>query len=123
VSDQPVISWKEKGETRSALWRSERGVPPPKRVVVADDSMNADHAYRLACEGTGILWRGDFQNARQLAQALARRADRNAPKPGASPAETFHLYRQAQSQRARTLGMLLLQFHADHSVPLRRARR
>jgi hypothetical protein len=121
VSDDPVISWKEKGETRSARWRSESGVTPPKRVVVGDDSMNADHAYRLACEGTGILWRGDFQNARQLLQALARRADHNKPKAGASAVETFHLYRQAQSQRARTLGMLLLQFHADHSVTLRRA--
>ena len=121
MSDAPNISWKEKGETRSARWRSERGVPPPKRVVTGDDSMTADHAYRLACEGTAILWRGDFQNARQLLQALARRADSGKPKAGASPAETFHLYRQAQSQRARTLGMLLLQFQPDHSVPLRRA--
>ncbi|MDH5534957.1 MAG: methyltransferase, partial [Betaproteobacteria bacterium] len=121
MSDHPVIRWKEKGEIRSARWRSERGVPPPKRVVVADDSMKADQAYQLACEGTGLLWRGDFQNARQLLQALARRVDRNAPKAGTSPAETFHLYRQAQSQRARVLGMLLLPFDADHTVPLRRA--
>jgi SAM-dependent methyltransferase len=121
VNDDLVISWKEKGETRSARWRSEGGTPPPKRVAIGDDSMNADHAYRLACEGTAILWRGDFQNARQLLQALARRADRNPPKAGASPVENFHLYRQAQSQRARTLGMLLLQFQPDHSVPLRRA--
>jgi len=121
MSDLPIISWKEKGETRSARWRSERGVPPPKRVVTGDDSMTADHAYRLACEGTAILWRGDFQNARQLLQALARRADASKPKAGASPAETFHLYRQAQSQRARTLSMLLLQFQPDHSVALRRA--
>jgi tRNA1(Val) A37 N6-methylase TrmN6 len=35
--------------------------------------------------------------------------------------ETFHLHRQAQSQRSRTLGMLLISFDADHSVPLRRA--
>ena len=121
MSADPVISWTEKGAPRSARWRSERGMPPPKRMVVGDDSMNADHAYRLACEGTGILWRGDFQNARQSLQALARRADSSKPKAGASPAETFHLYRQAQSQRARTLGMLLLQFHADHGIPLRRA--
>ena len=121
MSDDPVIIWKEKGETRSALWRSERGVPAPKRVAIGDDRINADHAYRLACEGTGILWRGDFQNARQLLQALARRADRIESKAGATPAETFHLHRQAQSQRARTLGMLLLPFEADHTIPLRRA--
>lgn len=86
--------------------------------------MTADAAYRLACEGTAILWRGDFQNARQLLQALARRADRKPRKPAATPAsqaEAFHLHRQAQSQRARTLGMLLLPFDGDHTVPLRRA--
>ncbi len=121
VSNDPVIRWKERGAARSTRWRSERGVPPPKRVVVADDTMKADAAYHLACEGTGLLWRGDFQNARQLLQALARRVDRRKPKAGASPAETFHFYRQAQSQRARTLGMLLLPFAADHTIPLRRA--
>jgi len=90
-------------------------------VVIADDRMTADAAYRLACEGTAMLWRGDFQNARQLLQALARRTDRKPGKPASSPAEAFNLHRQAQSQRARTLGMLLLPFEGDHGVPLRRA--
>lgn len=121
MSETPVITWKEKSEARSARWRSERGVPPPKSVAVANDTMKADHAYRLACEGTGLIWRGDFQNARQLLQALARRVDRNELKAGATPAETFHLIRQAQSQRARTLGMLLLPFDAYHTIPLPRA--
>ena len=124
MSEHPVVSWNEAGEARSARWRSESGVPPPKQVVVADDSITADAAYRLACEGTAILWRGDFQNARQLLQAMSRRIDRKGrkrPKAAASPAEAFHLHRQAQSQRARTLGMLLLAFEGDHSVDLRRA--
>jgi methylase of polypeptide subunit release factors len=113
---------------RSARWRSESGTPPPKRVVIADDSTSADAAYRMACEGTAMLWRGDFQNARLLLQAVARRADRphrksrkEAALPAPSPAEAFHLHRQAQSQRARTLGMLLIPFESDHTVPLRRA--
>lgn len=120
----PVVSWSENGETHCVRWRSESGVPPPKRVVAADDRVTADTAYRLACEGTALLWRGDFQNARQLLQALARRADRKprkAREPAPSPAEAFHLHRQAQSQRARTLGMLLLPFEAGHHIPLRRA--
>ena len=121
VSEHPVVSWTEAGETRTARWRSESGTPPPRRVVVADDRIATDAAYRLACEGTALLWRGDFQNARQLLQALARRTDRKSRKTAASPAEAFHLHRQAQSQRARTLGMLLLPFDADHHVPLRRA--
>ncbi len=72
----PTIAWVEGDTQHTAHWRSERGNPPPKRVVLADDSMNADTAYRLACEGTGLLWQGDFHNARMLLQALARRTDR-----------------------------------------------
>jgi methylase of polypeptide subunit release factors len=126
MTTYPSITWNEDGEEKSARWRSETGLPPPKRVQIADDRMTADVAYRLACEGTALLWRGDFQNARQLLQAMARRADekprKSKSKPvAATPTEAFHLYRQAQSQRARTLGMLLLPFDADHNVPLRRA--
>ena len=124
MSAYPVIHWNEAGQDRSARWRSEAGVPPPKRVAVADDCMNADTAYRLACEGTALLWRGDFQNARQLLQALARRTDRK-PKTGktppATPAEAFHLHRKAQAQRTRILGMLIVPIDAGHVVPLRRA--
>ena len=122
--DFPIIRWNEGGEERSARWRSEAGTPPPKRVEVVDDRITADAAYRLACEGTALLWRGDFQNARQLLQAMARRADerpRKAKPQPAAPKDAFNLHRLAQSQRARTLGMLLLPFEAGHSVPLRRA--
>lgn len=124
VSEHPTIHWTEAGETRSAQWRSESGLPPPKRVVIADDRTTADSAYHMACEGTAMLWRGDFQNARQLLQAIARRADRPPRKPRAaptSPQDAFNQYRLSQSQRARTLGMLLLQFQEDHTLRLRRA--
>lgn len=89
--------------------------------MVADDRMTGDAAYRLACEGGALLWRGDFQNARQLLQAMARRIDRKPRKPASSPTEAFHFHRQFQSQRARILGMLLLPLEADYSIPLRRA--
>lgn len=131
---QPVLNWTEAGKMQSARWQSEAGVHPPKRAIVADDTITADAAYRLACEGTALLWRGDYQNARQLLQAMARRID-NAKKPGkkstakpapsqqaeATPALAFHLHRQAQSQRARTLGMLLIPVNADFTIPLKRA--
>ena len=72
-SGDATLHWSEQGQARCALWRSEGGQPLPRRVVCADDTMPADTAYRLACEGTALLWRGDFQNARQLLQAMARR--------------------------------------------------
>jgi methylase of polypeptide subunit release factors len=83
--------------------------------------MKADDAYHLACEGTALLWRGDFENARQLLQAMARRADRKPRKAPPSLGEAFNLHRQAQSQRARTLSMLLIPLEADFGIPLRRA--
>ena len=33
MSEHPLVSWTEAGETCSARWRSESGMPPPKRVV------------------------------------------------------------------------------------------
>ncbi len=109
-------------------WRSEAGLPPPKKVVLVDDTMTADSAYRLACEGTAMLWRGDFQNAKLFLQAMARRADHEKRRPRkpkvpveVSKTEIFNRYRLAKSQRARTLGMLLIPFDAGHGIPLRRA--
>ena len=129
ISTPSTIHWTEQGGERRALWRSERGAPPPKRVVLADDTTSADSAYRLACEGVGLLWRGDFQNARHLVQALERRLDNVKTKPAKRNqvvvekpmAEVFNLARQAKSQRARVLGMVLVPFDADYKIPLRRA--
>ena len=121
------LSWIENDEPCSLRWHSENGSPAPKRVQIADDRMTADAAYKLACEGTALLWRGDFQNARQLLQAMARRIDKKPEKSAkkiklpASATEAFHLHRQAQSQRARVLAMLLIPFNSDYSIPLRRA--
>lgn len=123
MSDLLTINWEENGTALTARWRSENGSPPPRRIVIADDATTADAAYRLACEGTALLWRGDFQNARQLLQAMGRRAEQKKKKPATDKniTETFHLYRQAQLQRARTLGMLLIPVEAGHHIPLRRA--
>lgn len=140
---QPEIHWTESDEAHHADWRSENGISPPRRVVIADDTMTADTAYRLACEGTGLLWRGDFQNARQLLQALARRVDRPSRKSAkaakavkstkaadgakagfvteSAMPDAFHRHRLSQSQRARALGMVLIPFDQSHSIPLRRA--
>jgi hypothetical protein len=121
-----LLTWSEKDNERSALWRSDQNLPA--RVVLADDTLTADAAYRLACEGTGLLWRGDFHNARQLLQAMARRidkpqkvkrkkADATSPVPGAA----FHSHRQAQAQRTRVLSQILIELNGDYGITLRRA--
>lgn len=127
-----MLHWHHQGVDHQAAWRSESGLPAPRRVVVADDTLPADTAYRLACEGTALLWQGDFQNARHLLDALKRRLDKPARKaagrgklrPAAepvSPAQAFHLHRQAQGQRARVLNSLLVPLQPDYGMQLRRA--
>jgi SAM-dependent methyltransferase len=122
------LNWEENGKQRTASWLAESS--PPKRVVLADDTLAADTAYRLACEGTGFLWRGDFQNARLLLQAMMRRLDKPAKRktrgknqaaPAVDPATGFHAHRLAQSQRARVLNALLIELKDDYSMALRRA--
>ena len=128
MSAAASLHWTEAGEAHSAHWRSESGHPPPRHVVIGDDQTNADTAYRLACSGTALLWRGDFHNAKQLLQALSRRADRKPRKQAAAtgdasatPADAFHRHRQAQARRARILAMLLIPLEADYNIALRRA--
>jgi SAM-dependent methyltransferase len=123
-----IIHWLEDGKAFEARWRSHSDAPPATRVVVADGKMTADEAYALACQGTALLWRGDFRDARQMLTALGKRADRRTRRSQASvatsvinSAEAFHHYRQARSQRARTLNALLIPLNDDYSIPLRRA--
>ena len=123
------LHWTENGEARSALWRMDAGAVMPKTVVLADDTLTADSAYRLACAGTGLLWRSDFQNARQLLQAMARRIDKpkktRTPKGSGNavplPGAAFHAHRLAQSQRNRVLSAILIELDGDYGLGLRRA--
>jgi methylase of polypeptide subunit release factors len=124
----PLIRWLEDGKTFAVLWRSESAAPPPAHVIIADGSLAADEVYGLACQGTALLWRADFQLARQMLNALARRTDRALRRPGRRTTsslplapEAFHLDRQAKSQRARTLGALLIPLDDDYTIPLPRA--
>ncbi len=137
IDSENCMRWTEEGAVRDARWQSEKGLPPPKKVVIADDTLTADTAYRLASEGSAFLWRGDYQNAKQLLQALARRAERpvkrNRKKAASQaklnpdavntvePKTVFNQHRQAQAQRARILDSILISVLADHTISLRRA--
>ena len=124
VEPTPTIRWQQNDTQHEARWISEAGLPAPERVVVADDTLSADAAFRLCRDDTAILWQGDYQNARNLLQALARRADRpprrgnetTAPTTG----EAFAQHRQTQGRRASILGNLLIPLTADYQIALRR---
>ncbi|MER7569881.1 class I SAM-dependent methyltransferase [Streptomyces sp. NPDC097941] len=116
-----TIHWTENQTHQSARWHSENAAPLPQRTIVADDRMKANDAYRQACEGTALLWQGDFHNARQLLQAMGRRIDRKPPKYSTSPSENFHLHRRSSNHRARVLGKLLVLLDDHYTLTLRRA--
>ena len=123
------------GQPQHAAWHSEAGRPAPARMQVADDRLAADAAYHLICEGSTLLWQGDFFNARHLMEALKRRLDKpklrgkaqknakpaHPPAPAATPALAFHQQRQVQARRAHILGSILIPLNGDYRIPLRRA--
>ena len=124
VEPTPTISWQHNGTEHHARWISEAGLPAPQQVVIADDTCSADAAFRLIRDGKALLWQGDYQNARNLLLALARRADK-APRRGNEPnpstaAEAFAEHRRKQGRRASILGNLLIPLTADYRIPLRR---
>ena len=148
-TEKQYVQWQEsENDTlHNARWLSESNHIPPARIVLVNDETTADEAYRLACEGTSLLWRGDFHNARQLLQALARRIERTnerseqrkikkaankSAKPNKLAAESntanankipnlFHQQRQLQAQRSRILSRLLLELDGNYVSKLRRA--
>ena len=150
ATQKQYVQWQENKDGNETLhqarWLSESNHVPPARIVLVDDTTTADDAYRLACEGTSLLWRGDFHNAKQLLQALNRRIERTnkraeqrkikkaanqSAKSNKTAAESselskdipnlFHQQRQIQAQRARILSRLLLELDANYVSQLRRA--
>jgi len=133
TEQEPWITWEESGAPQRARWRSESQAMPATLQAV-DDTLPANAAFRLISEGTGLLWRGDFHNGRQLLQALGRRVDKPPRADGRAsahaPARTeaaalardaFARHREAQARRAALLGRVLLEFEPDHTIALRRA--
>ena len=133
-TEKQYVQWQDNETTRNTLWLSESNQPPPARISIVDDQTTADEAYRFACEGTSMLWRGDFHNARQLLQALTRRIERTEQRKASKAAKSakpvvdtavipnlFHQQRLVQAQRARVLSRLLLELDVGYVSRLRRA--
>lgn len=112
-----TATWQENKTTQQAAWQSEANLPAPKHIIIANDETKADEAYKLACEGTALLYRGDFQNAKQLLQAITRRVDRKQIKPTDNLTEAFHQHRARQIQRANITNKLLIELrHAKSDL-------
>jgi methylase of polypeptide subunit release factors len=106
-----LINWQEKNKPQTAVWQSEAGNAPPKNIVVADDTTSAKTAYKLICEGTGFLYKGDFQNAKQLLQAITRKVDSKPIAPAENLTQAFHQHRARQIQRANITNKILIELN------------
>jgi methylase of polypeptide subunit release factors len=119
-----LIHWQDDDQARSARWQADNGARLPSRVQTVRE-MDADTAYKLASAGTGLLWRGDFQHAHQLLQAMSACMDAAAARkktpPAATALEGFEQHRKAQALRVRILGQLLVEVGADYRIALKRA--
>ncbi len=97
---------------------------PAPAAFEVDDQITATQALQWANAGHALHWVGDFQNARQLLQAMGRRMQgkprQKSPDQLVLPA-AFHAYRMAQAQKAKTLSMLKVQVQGDRRMALRRA--
>lgn len=120
-----TIQWQEAGQARAALWQVDNGARLPSRVEVVTVAPAAPEAYRMACAGTALLWRGDYEQGKLLLQAMSRHMDaiaqRKKAPPPATPWLAFEQLRKTQAQRARVLGLLLIEVDGQHRMDLRRA--
>ncbi|MES2546604.1 MAG: class I SAM-dependent methyltransferase, partial [Pseudomonadota bacterium] len=115
-----TVSWQEKGKPQQAVWQSEANAAPPKSIQIADDTTSVKDAYKLICEGTAFLYKGDFQNAKQMLQAITRKFDIKPIKPAENLTQAFHQHRARQIQRANITNKILIELNYG-SCDLKRA--
>lgn len=122
TSQEPqYLRWQTGDLAHSIRWQSQAGWVPPKKIIEIDDTLSADRAYRLASEGNGLVWRGDFQHAKQLLQALKRRLNQRPAIAADLPLpERFHRIRLARAQAARTLGQIIIVVEPGYHLRLKR---
>ena len=103
-------------------WQSAYEWAPPSRVRDVNDSLKADQAIRWMSEGQALLWRGDYQNARQLLGAIKKRLANRQKIPQDMPwPEKFHRVRQLRAQAARISGLLLVQVQQNYQLDYKRS--
>lgn len=121
---QEIAYQDRSGGPRQAVWLAS-AAEAPSRVGLADDRTTAEVALRRMLSGESLVYRGDYQNARQLLAALGRRLARRGARPGRSPGgEPARLWAAERARRLlehQVLSRLLVPVEPDLAVPLRRA--
>jgi SAM-dependent methyltransferase len=106
------------GERRAAWWSESAAAPA--RAALADDRITADAALRRVRSGEGLVWAGDWHNARQLLAAMGRRL--RAPRPAAPGlAGLFRAEREGKRIEHEVLSRLAVPIGPGWTTTLRRA--
>ncbi len=121
----PSIEWEHLSIQYKSSWYSEAGLPVPQKILLIDDTITAKQAIEFARQHIGLLWIGDYQNGRNLLQAISRRLEK-PPRVGSqkkltNPQEIFTAHRQQQGYKAQILGQILISLNKDFVIELRRA--
>ncbi|HEY6099723.1 MAG TPA: class I SAM-dependent methyltransferase [Anaeromyxobacter sp.] len=126
MAGEAEISWREGSSERTGRWLS--SAARPTAIGAADDATTAAVALARVRRGEGLVYHGDYHNARQLLAAMARRLSH--PPRGRAPAPAPPSTGSAQAWRAErerrriareVLSRLLVPIEAGFAVPLRRA--
>lgn len=120
--DRAPLTWSEDdGTSRLGLWLSADDRRPPSTIRVVGDGLGAARALALASEGAGLLWRGDYHQARHLLDAMRRRLPLPPPRRPLPIAAEFHRRRQHRARTARLSAAVLVELEPGGEPALRRA--
>lgn len=124
-SQSKKLTFDHNSHSYTLTWISENHFSTPKKVIVIDDSFPASQYITYASQGVSFVWKGDYNNGKQLLQAVQRRIkkhvsahDVNDPQ---SMAKEFYRYRQYQAYKAQILSRLLIRVEGDLTIQLPRA--
>jgi methylase of polypeptide subunit release factors len=115
----PRVVWRDAAGEHAACWLSPSS-PAPRRLGPADDRTRAGEAFARARRGEGLVYAGDYHNARQLLAAMSRRLASRPPRTR-EPLALFRAERERIRQEHEVLGRLLVPVGPGWQVPLRRA--
>jgi SAM-dependent methyltransferase len=118
----PEVTWSDIDGQRCARWLSPSSQPPASAGAGAvGDQTTAAAALARARVGEGLVYRGDYHNARQLLAAMARRLGGRGPGRATDPGSTFRRQRSQTRLEHEVLSRLLVPIGAEYRVDLLRA--
>lgn len=116
----PEVVWSADAGERRAAWLS-RTAAPPRRLGTASDATTAAAALARARGGEGLVYQGDYHNARQLLAAMRRRLAPRGPPRGGDPGAAWRAERERRRVEHEVLSRVLVPVEEGLRPALRRA--